>query len=290
MMEFDAIAGYDVVSVLGHGARSTIYAVTDDKNQVYALKRVVKKDAKDQRFLDQAIREHEVASQFDHALLRRSYKLIRQRALIRTNEVLVLMELVDGVPLDRTASDDILQMLEWAREVALGLGVMHKEGYVHSDMKPNNVLVLKDGTVKLIDFGQSCKTGTIKERIQGTPDYIAPEQVLRRQITPQTDVFNLGAMLYWLLTGRHVPTLIPKREVTAVALKTEDNEFAPPDQLNPQVSPALATLVMQCLDPEPKQRPENMKNVVDRLEIATGQIAKALGRTPGAVEYRQQSA
>ena len=63
------------------------------------------------------------------------------------------------------------------------------------------------GEVKVIDFGQSCRIGTVKERIQGTPDYIAPEQVARRPITSQTDVFNLGATLYWALTGQDIPTL-----------------------------------------------------------------------------------
>ena len=82
---------------------------------------------------------------------------------------------------------------------------MHQMGYVHCDIKPNNILRNDKGEVKVIDFGQSCKIGTVKERIQGTPDYIAPEQVARRPITVQTDVFNLGATLYWALTGKAHP-------------------------------------------------------------------------------------
>src|SRR5438309_1276541 len=79
--------------------------------------------------------------------------------------------------------------------------------YVVSDLKTNNILVGPDGKVKVIDFGQACKTGTCKERIQGTPDYIAPEQVKREAVTFRTDVFNFGATMYWTVTGQKIPTL-----------------------------------------------------------------------------------
>ena len=285
-MEFDSIAGYEVVNVLGRGARSTIYEVADGNGDRFALKRVVKQDPKDQRFLDQAIREHEVASRFDHPLLRRSFRLIRQRKLIRTNEVLVLMELVHGMPLDQSETRDVVQLVQWSRQVAVALGAMHKAGYIHADIKPSNVIAVATDKIKIIDFGQSCATGTVKERIQGTPDFIAPEQVLRRQIVPQTDVFNLGATLYWLLTRRNVPTMIPKREPT-VALKTEETDLVAPHQINPLVPPALSTLVLQCVEGEASQRPENMRIVADRLEIAQSQLERGRGRMP---HHQQESA
>lgn len=87
---------------------------------------------------------------------------------------------------------------------------LHAVGYVHADMKPNNIVMTVTGDIRIIDLGQACKIGTIKERIQGTPDYIAPEQVHRREITPKTDIYNLGATMYWVLTQHHIPTAIPK--------------------------------------------------------------------------------
>ncbi len=273
MAEFHDIAGYEVLATLGLGARSTIYAVRDRKGQTYALKRVVKSSPSDQRFLDQAIAEHKVASLFDHPALRKSYKLIRQRDFIRTSEVLVLMELVDGQTLEQFQPGNMARLCEICRHVAEGLAAMHTKQYVHADIKPNNIMVTKTGDVKVIDYGQSCPTGTVKERIQGTPDYIAPEQVLRRMITPQTDVFNLGATMYWLLTQRNIPTMIPRKTQAGMALRT-DEKCQPPRELNGQVPPALSSLVMDCIQSEPVQRPGTMREVIDRLVIAGKQVAR----------------
>jgi serine/threonine-protein kinase len=273
------ILGYEVLGTLGFGARSTIYAVKDRDHQVYALKRVVKETPSDQRFLEQAILEHEVASQFNHAVLRRSFKLIRQRRLITTSEVLVLMEMVDGLTMEQYKARDVVHLCQLCQQVASGLGQMHLANYVHADIKPNNILVTEKDQVKIIDFGQSCPIGTVKQRIQGTPDYIAPEQVLRREITPATDVFNLGATIYWLLTNQHVPTLIPKG--TSAPDFRGKLTCAPPRELNPKVPPALSTLVMHCVEIEPKDRPTDMQQVSDRLGIAILQLTRQPGSHGG---------
>jgi serine/threonine-protein kinase len=266
------IGGYEVLATLGHGARSTIYAVKDRDGQVYALKHVVKQNAADQWFLDQAILEHEVASRFAHPALRQSFKIIRRRRLMRVSEIFVLMEMVDGVTLEDFRSKRVPELTRMCLEVASGLQEMHDGGYVHADIKPNNVMVTEGRHVKIIDFGQSCPIGTIKERIQGTPDYIAPEQVLRRRITPRTDVFNLGATMYWLFTGRHVPTLIPKGRA-GVDFKTDKKVIAP-RELNEHVPPALSGLILQCVEPSPLERPETMLRVEDRLRLVIAQLER----------------
>lgn len=279
MAEFHEIAGYEVISTLGFGARSTIYSVRDPKRgDNFALKRVVKSSPSDQRFLDQAIVEHEIANKFDHASLRKSLKLIKQRDFIRVSEVLVLMELVEGKTLETYQPDNLPQLATIFRQVAEGLGAMHDANYVHADIKPNNIMLTHKGEIKIIDFGQSCLIGTQKERIQGTPDYIAPEQVLRKSITPRTDVFNLGATMYWLLTGKHVPTMIPKKGggVGTVQLRVE-RKCEPPAELNPAVPPAMSSLVMDCVEQHPSDRPSDMTEVVNRLEIASAQIARRNG-------------
>jgi serine/threonine-protein kinase len=275
MAEFHQIAGFDVLSTLGEGAHSTIYSVRDKQGQPLVLKRVVKEGPSQQRYIDQALREHEVASKIDHPRVRKSIKIIKQRNVIRVSEVLVLMEMVDGVTLEQHRPTDLLHICEAFRQAAEGLRAMHQAGYVHADIKPNNIMLVKDDGVKLIDFGQSCKSGTIKDRIQGTPDYIAPEQVKREAITEATDVFNLGASFYWILTGKHVPTLIPKKN-QGISLKGDEDprRCVPPIEVNPEISPALSSLVMDCVERKPAERPPNMDAVLDRLEIAMAQIQR----------------
>ncbi len=277
MTKFHEIGGYEVLGTLGQGARSTIYRVADATGHTYALKRVVKADADDQRFIDQAIAEHQVASALDHPRLRRSLKLIKQRQLIRLSEVLVLMELLEGKTLEKVEPNDLGRLCRIFCAAAEGLTAMHEAGYVHADIKPNNIMVLAGDEVKLIDFGQSCAIGTTKQRIQGTPDYIAPEQVLRHPITPQTDVFNLGATMYWMLTGRHVPTLIPKGE-PGVRLRAPQEALQPPEEHNPAVPPALSKLVLNCVQTALEDRPADMSQVLSRLEVSCLQIDRRNGR------------
>jgi serine/threonine-protein kinase len=132
-------------------------------------------------------------------------------------------------------------------------------------MKPNNILINKNGAIKIIDLGQSCPIGTTKSRIQGTPDYIAPEQVKRRTLGPRTDVFNLGATMYWALTGKNVPTLIPKKIATVG--RYESQKCYAPHELKPQIPVGVSKLVMDCVKQDPTERPGNMMDVISRLDL-----------------------
>ena len=278
MAEFHQIAGYDVISTLGQGAASTLYAVKDKQGQPFCLKRVVKNSPSEQRFIDQAIQEYKIAQAVDSPLIRKIHRLIRQRALIRTSEVLVLMEMVEGQTIEHLKLPTILAFCKLFHASATGLQVMHNAGYVHADIKPANIMITPAGMVKIIDFGQSCKYGTVKQRIQGTPDYIAPEQVQRKAITYQTDVFNLGATMYWVLTGSHVPTLIPKKN-TGASLRqsaSSSDTLRPPIEVNAQIPPALSNLVLECVATEPSRRPASMQVVIDRIGIAANQAQRAL--------------
>ncbi len=280
MSHADRIAGYQVVAVLGYGASSTIYAVQRPRdNQVFALKRVLRNQASDQKFIDQAVNEYQVASKIDHPTVRKIYKLKRRRSLLMVSEVIMLMELVDGRNLVQQRPALLTDLVKVFFKVADGMGVMHKAGFVHADMKPNNLLMNDSGDVKIIDFGQSCPIGTVKNRIQGTPDYIAPEQVKRRPLTARTDIFNFGATMYWCVTDRHVPTLIPKNE-HEVALKT-DMEVRPPVEFNTHLPFALNNLIMNCLQYKPEERPENMNEVRSRLDIAMHQVDREQTLKPG---------
>jgi len=287
MAEFHQIAGYDVVATLGEGAASKLYRVRDKHGKEFCLKRVVKNGASEQRFIDQAVTEYEVSKSLDSPLVRKVYKLIRQRALLRTSEVLVLMELVEGKTLEAVKFKGMVSYCKLFHAAAKALKCMHDAGFVHADIKPNNIMVTNQGAVKLIDFGQSCKNGTVKERIQGTPDYIAPEQVKRLPITPKTDMFNLGATMYWLLTGKRVPTMMPRKgRSDTIQLRTDEPEKAlqPPIELVPECPPALSNLILECVAKNPNDRPDHMQMVMDRVEIAAGQAKRILAEQKAANE------
>ncbi len=264
----DKLLHYDVLSRLGEGARSVIYAVRDpETGRRYALKHVIRTDQKDIRFIEQMETEFEISKQFKHPNLRRSYDLkVNKTLMLKVSEAFLLMELFEGRALDVQLPPTLLDAVETFIHAAEGLRSMHAMGYVHCDIKPNNILRNDDGKVKVIDFGQSCKIGTIKERIQGTPDYIAPEQVSRRPVTIQTDVFNLGATMYWTTTGRHIPTLytVNKKGGNSFLL---DARIDSPAELNPNVPPALSNLVLECVSTNIKKRPSDMDQVLTRLEL-----------------------
>jgi serine/threonine protein kinase len=268
MDPYPDIPDFEILSCLGFGARSTIYAVVERKTQqIYALKRVVRKSADDDRFLEQAEQEYAICSQFNHPTLRRAHRLIRRRKMIKISELYLLMDMFDGTSLDVERPSNLPSLLQIFIQVAQGLNEMHKLGYVHADIKPNNILVNDEKQVKIIDFGQSCPVSTVKTRIQGTPDYIAPEQVDRGPLTPATDVFNLGATMYWCVTDRHIPTLMPKKRTSTVAVVPR-GELVPPHQLNEQCPIPLSRLIMDCVQNRPSQRPSDMNQLVARMQLA----------------------
>ena len=172
------VGGFTIIRRLGTGARSTIYLATDveDRSQV-ALKRVIFERPEDTRIFEQVDTEYKVAQRVDHPYIRKCYKLKKIRGMIKVKEMLLSMEYFDGKSLEDCPTLSLGDVLLVFRMVASGLNAMHHHGFVHCDIKPNNILINKSGSIKIIDLGQSCKIGTIKPRIQGTPDYIAPEQV-----------------------------------------------------------------------------------------------------------------
>lgn len=262
------------MSEIGRGAASVIYLVQDVKSkQIWALKHVEKNNAKEQRFLDQAVSEYKIAQEFDHPGIRSIPRLIKKGSMLSVRELYLVMELVDGQSLELHPPKTFEEGVYIFKQTARALAHMHARGYVHADMKPNNIVVSDEGEAKIIDLGQSCKVGTIKERIQGTPDYIAPEQVHRREITGQTDVYNLGATMYWTLTRAHIPTALAKGDSLVGSL--DDNLIEKPKparELNSRINEKLNDLIMQCVEVNPAKRPKTMDLVADRLELILGML------------------
>lgn len=257
--------GYRQVARLGLGARSVIYLVSkEDTGEFFALKQVDREGPEDDRFIEQAINEFTVSSQVRHPALRRCLEMRRIRRWWQLRTLLILMEHVKGKTLEDDRPQDVQQVLDIFQKVADGLDSLHQQGWVHADIKPNNIILTQDGNLKLIDFGQSCKIGHIKSRIQGTPDYIAPEQAHRRPIDRRTDVFNLGATMYWVLTGRAYPTVLPGKGAMDIA---RPKDAKPPHEYNSKVPVAMSNLIMDCCKTRPQDRPDDMRQVAARLEV-----------------------
>lgn len=264
----DPLPGYRILEQIGIGARSKIYVGVELKSgKRYAVKQVTRETAEDDRFLEQVETEYEVSHQLDHPHLRRGILLHRSRKLLQTKEIFLVMELIDGLSLDKALPNRLNTFLTLFQKVAQGLQALHEAGYVHTDLKPINIMLAPKGVVKIIDFGQSCKIGHRKVRIQGTPDYIAPEQVRRMPIDVRTDVFNLGATMYWVLTQQNYPTELRSQDARpGVALLNSDRPIAP-IELNAKIPISLSNLVMECCRENPAERPGDMRQMLARLAM-----------------------
>jgi serine/threonine-protein kinase len=255
------------------------------------LKRVVRRTADDNRFLIQAENEYDISRQFQSPYLRRSFDLRRVRRLLKVKELHVFMEYFDGRTLEDVGPLGTSGLLRIFMKVAQGLEALHQMEYIHADLKPNNILLDSNGNVKIIDFGQSCRIGHIKGRIQGTPGYIAPEQTERGvPLDKTTDVYNFGATLYWAITGRPYPTVMPQKK-RAVGIDLAGPREAPlPHDLNPNVPIALSRLVMDCCKDNPKERPPDLSEVLHRLRVTQDLLDRNDASLTGPVVRKPKNA
>jgi len=262
-----SIGKFDIKGELGKGAHSTILHIrrhADGKN--YALKVVPLDDPEDQKFLDQAQHEFRVAKMLNHPNLLKVHTFEPVRDwLFRTRKAHLLLEYVNGKTLDTCPRIPLPQLVQIFKCIADGLVHMHRRQVCHADLKPNNVLLSRAGDVKIIDFGLAWIKGEPKERVQGTPEYMAPEQGGKCVVTEKSDLFNFGATMYRMLTWRLPPPAFGGMPVDA---KTWERLVTPVGKLNPAVPPELAELVHRCLAFTPENRPERaseVQGVLDRL-------------------------
>jgi len=256
------IDGFTIIKNIGTGARTTIYLARDEATkEKVALKRAILENPEDTRIFEQIENEYKVSQNIDHPYIRKCHRIIKKRKRLKVNEVLLSMELFEGKSLEEANSFSLVDILLIFRMIATALNGMHQRGYVHCDIKPNNILISDSGSIKIIDLGQSCKIGAIKSRIQGTPDYIAPEQVHKQHLSHRTDIFNFGATMYWALTGKNVPTLIPQK--TDIGMRVDNvKEFRTPRQVYKQIPKKVSNIVMRCVEEKPAKRPENMAEII----------------------------
>ncbi|UCF33370.1 MAG: serine/threonine protein kinase [Phycisphaerales bacterium] len=274
------IPNYRIVEKLGVGAQTRIFRARCMRTgKDYAIKTTKVQKPEDMATVDMMRAEYAIGSTLNHASLRRVYELRMVRQRLRVRGAILFMEYVDGIsmanPDFRRPLDEVLALL---CKAAAGLHAMHQAGYVHADMKPNNILVTTDAEVKLIDFGQSTKCLEAKPRIQGTPDYMAPEQIHGRTLDPRTDVFGLGATMHKVFTGKHVQTVMNKTLNLAYQGSVGKRlDRTDPEEALKEFPRALRRLLRDCCAHHPDERPADMTNVIERLQMVRTLLNRPLG-------------
>jgi serine/threonine protein kinase len=161
-------------------------------------------------------------------------------------------------------------------QIAAGLVHMHRRGVCHADLKPNNILLSRTGEVKIIDFGLAWIKGQQKGRLQGTPEYMAPEQAKHGTVNERTDIYNFGATMYRLVTWRLPPSNLPEAGEMQLDAKTRAHLLKPVQECNAEAPPELCELIHQCLEPKAVNRPERASEIQGALD----HLADSLVRSP----------
>lgn len=254
---------YRVVKTLGAGAGSTIFLIADSKlGSRYALKVVKRQSPEDDIYVHQAMHEFDAAGRLNHANLLKIHDCRVRKRWFKTDGVELLMEYVDGRNLDELPGRELGQLVLIFGYAAAGLVHMHRRGVYHGDIKPGNVMVSRQGQVKLIDFGTAWIKGEPKDRVQGTPQYMAPEQVGERTVDERTDLYNFGATMYRMFTGEYANLDVPG--VTNPAVMGRPHRKAP-IKLRPDLPGTLNELIVACLEDNPDSRPAGFFEVKDKL-------------------------
>jgi serine/threonine-protein kinase len=247
---------YRLERVLGHGGMASVHLAHDSAlGRTVAIKRVSEAFAADEDARRRLAREARLAARLSHPNIVRIYDV----AALDERPYLVL-EHVEGRTLaeelagrGRLAPDEVARV---GRQVASGLAHAHAAGLVHRDVKPRNLLRAADGTVKVADFGIARAADstqiTLAGTVLGTAAYLAPEQARGEPVTPASDVYALGVVLYELLTGRPPHTAASLTELVSLQAA---GKITPPGRAADGVPDSLDGVVLACLSLDAQARP-----------------------------------
>jgi len=276
-MPFDKIGKVTVLATLGAGAHSSILKVRREADgREYALKLVSIDDADEQKYLIQARHEFRVAGMLQHPHLVKIYAYEEEKSWLGAiKKAKLLIEFVPGQTLDKVPLLNMAKLLRVLEKVASGLVHMHKQGVLHADLKPNNIMLGRGTNAKIIDYGLARIKSEPKDRVQGTPEYMAPETAMHKLINERTDIYNFGATMYRLVTFKLPPNVVPIAEGLELTEKTYHELLKPVQELNPGAPAGLAELIHRCLSFNALKRPERMSEVQGELDrLADEALAK----------------
>jgi hypothetical protein len=271
---------YRIIALLGRGGMGEVYRATDlTLGQSVALKFLPEEAARDQRLLERFHGEVRVARQVSHPNVCRVYDIGEVEGM-----PFLSMEYVDGEDLAslllRIGRLPAHKALETSSKICAGLAAAHDRGIIHRDLKPANIMMNKRGEVLIMDFGLAALAGELSgaEARNGTPAYMAPEQLKGAEVTTRSDIYALGLVLYELFTGKRpfdgatVQRLLEQQEAAQLTSMTS---------IAADVDPGVEQAIRRCLDPDPAKRPATARSVAAALPGGDAlALALAAGETP----------
>jgi serine/threonine protein kinase len=267
-LSVETLAGgrYRVERMLGQGGMAAVYLAHDaELERPVAIKVLAEHLATDDAFRQRFLREARMAAKLSHPNIVHVYDQGDE-----DGRPFIVMEYVEGV----TLGDELREhgplpparVVDLALQICGGLEHAHASGLVHRDVKPGNLLLREDGTVKIADFGiaraaQATKLTQIGS-VLGTAAYLAPEQAAGEQVTAAADIYSLGCVLFELLTGRtpYVFETLPE-----LVVKQREEPITPIRELRPEVPAELEAAVMHCLARNPEYRPASAADLAQEL-------------------------
>ena len=255
---------YELVELVGSGGMADVYKAHDKLlDRTVAVKVLHAQFASDAEFVARFQAEAQGAAKMSHPNIVNIYDVGQEG-----NAHYIVMEYVSGQTLreelDAGGRLPVATALAIARQIAEALHHAHKNGLVHCDIKPHNILVMEDGRIKVADFGIARavteSTMTYNDSVMGSVHYFSPEQASGTTITPKSDVYSLGIVLYEMLTG-HVP--FDGNTAVSIARKHLEEEAPSVRSIVPNIPPVVEALVTRMMAKEPALRPDSRLLVQD---------------------------
>ncbi len=257
---------YHVIEELGGGGMGKVYKVVDKEiNEKIALKILKPEISLDEKIIERFRNEVKLARKISHPNVCRMYDLLKEKGMY-----FITMEYISGEDLKSTVSRvgqlSVGKTLAIARQICKGLAEAHKMGVVHRDLKPHNIIIDRDGDVRILDFGiaHSMKTQGITESgvMIGTPEYMSPEQAVGEEADERSDIYSLGVIMFELLTG-----IVPFKADTAVGVAIKQKMETPPSPkaFNQQIPDEVNRMILRCLEKEKEKRFQKVEDVLEEI-------------------------
>ena len=258
---------YELLEKIGDGGMAVVYKARDRLLNRFVAIKILKPDfTKDVKFIENFRRESQSAASLSHSNIVNIYDVGKEG-----NIYYIVMELIEGQVLSDIIKNDgpmeYKKAVEIVKQIALALSFAHKNHIIHRDVKPHNVLITREGTAKITDFGiaKAVNAGTIVGNtgtIMGSVHYFSPEQARGGYVDEKSDIYSLGILLYELITGR-VP--FDADNPVAVALMHMNDEMVPPSQYVPGIPSTLEDVIMKATNKYQVNRFKTASDMYDAL-------------------------